>query len=149
MSIFKDGWKKYKEDSTLYENPLTEKEIKDAKKDKVLLSVLIKEINTKSQSYTEKMRRITDNLITASFALGSLFTLGYERIAKKMNLKTSSLPAGLGLLLLASSTFFANWAQRRASHVGRFKAIQEMKQNPEQLVYISKRKSLPRKLSKH
>lgn len=132
---------KYKEDESLYEKPLSEKEIKNAKKDMVLLNVLIKEINTKSQSYTEKMQRITDNLITTSFALGSLFTLGYERLAKKMNFKSSSLPAGLGVLMLVSSTFFANWAQRRASHVGRFKAIQEMKQNPEQLVYISKRKT--------
>ena len=132
---------KYAEDKTLYEIPLSEKDIKDAKKDKVLLSVLIKEINTKSQSYREKMQRITDNMITMSFALGSLFTLAYERIAKKMNLKSYSLPAGMGVLLLVSSTFFANWAQRRASHIGRFKAIQELKQNPEKLVYISKRKT--------
>lgn len=132
---------KFEEDKTLYEEPLSEKTIKDAKKDKVLLSVLIKEINTKSQSYKEKVQKVTDNLITASFALGSLFALGYERLAKKMNLKSSSIPAGIGVLLLVSTTFFANWAQRRASHVGRFKAIQEMKQNPEQLVYISKIKT--------
>ena len=130
---------KYKEDKTLYDNKLSEKEIKNAKKDKVLLSVLMKEINVKSQSYREKMQKITDNLITISFALGSLFALGYERLTK--NLKSSSLPAGLGIMLLVSSTFFANWAQRRASHVGRFKAIQELKQNPEQLIYISKRKT--------
>ena len=72
------------------------------------------------------MRRITDNLITASFALGSLFTLGYERIAKKMNLKTSSLPAGMGLFMLMGSTFFASWAQKRAGLVGRFKAKQDL-----------------------
>ena len=42
---------------------------------------------------------------------------------------------------MVSSTFFANWSQRRASHVGRFKAIQELKLNPEQLVYISQRKT--------
>jgi hypothetical protein len=56
-------------------------------------------------------------------------------------MKSSSLPAGLGVILLICSTFFANWAQRRASHVGRYKAIQELKQNPEQLVYISKIKT--------
>lgn len=132
---------KYKEDKSLYDNPLAEKEIKSAKKDRVLLSILIKEINTKSQSYTEKMQRITDNLITASFALGSLFALGYERVAEKYNWKKSSLPAGTGILLLTIATFFANWAQRRASHVGRYKAIQELKENPEQLVYISKTKT--------
>ena len=132
---------RYKEDKSLYENKLTEKEIKSAKQDKALLSVLIREINTKSQSYTEKMQKFTDNLITISFALGSLFALGYERLAKKMNLKTSSLPAGFGVLLLVASTFFANWAQRRASHVGKFKAIQELKENPEKLVYISKTKT--------
>lgn len=138
QALFKE---KYKKDKRLYEKELNAKEIKDAKKDMVLLNILIKEINTKSQSYKEKMQKVTDNLITASFALGSLFALCYERITKKMNIKSASLPAGMGVLLLISSTFFANWAQRRASHVGRFKAIQEMKQNPEQLVYISKRKT--------
>ncbi len=132
---------KYREDKSLYENKLTEQEIKSAQKDRVLLSILIREINTKSQSYKEKMQRITDNLITLSFALGSIFALAYERVAKKMNLKTSSLPASMGVLLLVTSTFFGNWAQRRASHVGRFKAIQEMKQNPERLVYINKIKT--------
>lgn len=138
QSMFKE---KYKEDKSLYEKPLTEKEIKDAKKDKALLLTLIKEVNLRAQSYKEKMQRITDNLITFSFALGSLFTLGYERITKDLKLKSSSLPAGLGVLLLVSSTFFATWAQRRATHVGKFIAKQELAQNPEQLVYISKKKT--------
>ena len=138
QSKFKD---KYKENTSLYEKKLSEKDIKNAKKDQVLLTHMMKEINTKSQSYTEKMERISDNLITFSFALGSLFTLGYERLAKKMNLKSSSLPAGLGVSLLVASTFFANWAQRRAAHVGRFKAIEELKTNPEQLIYISSKKT--------
>jgi len=132
---------KYTENKSLYEKPLTEKEIKNAKKDMVLLNILIKEINTNAQSYEEKMQKITDNLITGSFALGSLFTLCYERIAKKLNFKTSSLPAGLGILLLATSTFFATWAQKRASLVGRYKAKQELIKNPEQLIYISGRKT--------
>ena len=130
--------KKYKEDDSFYEIPLSEKDVKNAKKDKVLLSILIKEINTKSQSYNEKMQKITNNLISMSFALGSLFALCYESLTK--NLKKSSLSANSGVLLLITSTFFANWAQRRASHVGKFKAIQELKQNPEQLIYISKKK---------
>lgn len=132
---------KYKEDETLYEKPLTEEEIKNAKKDKALLLNLIKELNLKSQSYNEKMQRITDNIITASFALGSFFALGYERIAKKMQLKTSSLPTSLGVFLLISSTFFATWAQKRASHVGNFLAKKDLMQNPEQLIYISKTKT--------
>lgn len=132
---------KYTEDKSLYEEILSKKEIKSAKKDKVLLSILVKEINIKSQSYREKMQRITDNLITISFALGSLLALAYEQTAKKLKLKSSSIPAGTGVALLISSTFFANWAQRRASHVGRFKAIQDLKENPEQLVYISKQKT--------
>lgn len=129
---------KYKVDKTFYDEKLTEKEIKKAKKDKVLLSVLIKEMNTRSQSYTEKMDKITNNLITLSFALGSLFTLGYERLAKTLKIKHSALPAGLGFTLFIGSTIFGTWAQKRAGHVGKFKAKQELMQNPEQLVYISK-----------
>lgn len=132
---------KYKENKELYENQLTEKEIKNAKKDKALLLTLIKEINMRAQTYSEKMQRITDNLITMSFALGSLFVLGYERLAKSMKLKSSSLPAGMGVVLLMASTFFATWAQKRASHVGKFIAKQELMENPEQLVYVSARKT--------
>ena len=131
---------KYKENRSLYENVLTEKEIKNAKKDKALLLVLLREMNTKAQSYTERMQRITDNIVTLSFALASLFTLGHERVAKKLNFKTSSLPANMGILLLISSTFFATWAQKRAALVGKFKAKQDLMQNPEQLVYISNRR---------
>lgn len=132
---------KYQENKALYEKDLTEKEIKNAKKDKALLLTLIKEINTKSQSYTEKMERITNNFVAMSFALGSLFALGYERIAKKLKLKTSSIPAGIGISLFIGSTFFANWAQKRAGLVGKFKAKQDLMQNPEQLIYVSNKKT--------
>ena len=137
QSKFKE---KYKEDKSLYEKSLNEKDIKDAKKDKALLLTMMREVNLRAQSYSEKMQRITDNAITLSFALGSLFALGYERLASKLKIK-SSLPAGLGVILLIGSTFFATWAQRRASHVGRFMAKRDLMQNPEQLVYISKRKT--------
>ena len=132
---------KYEEDKSFYEEELTPAEVRNAKKDKVLLCVLTKEINTKSQSYAEKMQRITDNVITLSFALGSLLSLGYERIAGALKLKKSSLPAGIGILLMLSSTVFATWAQKRASHIGRFKAKQELRDNPERLVYISNKKT--------
>ena len=137
----KEFAKKYERDISLQENELSEKEIKDAKKDRVLLLVMLREINTNAQSYTEKMQSITDNLITLSFALGSLFTLGYERIAKSLKLKSSSLPAGMGLFMLMGSTFFASWAQKRAGLVGRFKAKQDLMQNPEQLIYVSSKKT--------
>lgn len=132
---------KFEEDKSLYEETLTEQEIKNAKKDKVLLCVLTKEINTKSQSYAEKMQAITDNIITLSFAFGSLLTLGYERLFQHFNLKKSSVPSSMGIILMLASTFFATWAQKRASHIGRFKAKQELMKNPEKLVYISKRKT--------
>ena len=137
----KEFAKKYERDVSLQENELNEKEIKNAKKDRALLLVMLREINTKSQSYTEKMQGITDNLITLTFALGSLFTLSYERIAKSLKIKTSSLPAGMGLFMLMGSTFFASWAQKRAGLVGRFKAKQDLIQNPEQLIYVSTKKT--------
>jgi len=133
--------KKYEEDKSLYELNLTEKEIKDAKKDKVLLCVMLKEMNTNAQSYEEKMQKITDNLTTLSFACGGILTLGYERIAKALKFKSSSLPAGMGMLLMLGSTFFATWAQKRASHVGRFKAKQQLMETPESLVYISQKRT--------
>ncbi len=132
---------KYKENEAFYNEKLTDKEIRNAKKDKVLLSVLIKELNTTSQSYTENMDKITNNLISTTFGLGSLFVLGYERIAQKLKLKYSSFPVGLGFSLFVASTIFGTWATKKASEVGRFKARQQLMKNPEQLIYISNRKT--------
>lgn len=132
---------KYEENKDLYDLPLSEKQIKDAKKDRELLINLVKKMNISSQSYSEKMERFADNLIALTFALGSLFTLVYERIAKTLNIKSSSLPAGLSVVLLIGSTFFASWAQKRAELVGRFKAKQDLMESPEQLVYISSTKT--------
>lgn len=138
QSEFKE---KYKVDKSFYDKELTDKEIRNAKKDKVLLSVLVRELNMRAQTYTEKMDRITNNIITTTFALGSLFVLGYESVAKKLKLKHSSFPAGLGIFLLTASTVFGTWATKRAGEVGRFNARQELTENPEQLVYISNRKT--------
>lgn len=132
---------KYEEDKTFYDEVLTDKEIKNAKKDKVLLCVLMRELNAKSQSYEEKMQRITDGITTLSFACGSILSLGYERITNHFKINKSSFPASLGIILMLASTFFATWSQKRASHIGRFKAKQELMENPEKLVYISKRKT--------
>lgn len=132
---------KYEEDKSYYEKALFPSEIKNAKKDKVLLCVLIKEMNTKAQSYEEKMQKFTDNFITFSFAIGSLLTLGYERLAKAFKFKSSALPSSMGIVLMLLSTVFATWAQNRAAHIGRFKAKQELMRNPERLVYVSKQKT--------
>lgn len=133
--------KKYEEDKSFYECDLTDDEIRKAKKDKVLLCVLLKELNMTAQTYTEKMQKITDNLITFSFALGSILTLGYERISKSLNFKKSSLPSGMGIYLMLLSTLFATWAQKRAAHIGRFKAKQDLMENPERLIYVSNRRT--------
>lgn len=129
--------KKYEDDISLYNKALTDEKIKDAKRDRALLTNLIKNINRKAQSYEEKMQRITDNMITMSFALGSLFTLLYEQMTKFLNVKSSALPAGMNIFLIIGSTFFATWAQKRAAHIGRFKAKQELIKDPGQLIYIS------------
>ena len=125
----------------LFNKELTNDEIKNAKKDQYLLTNLVRKINTKAQSYQEKISGATNTLITMSFALGSLLTLGYERLAKHFKWKASAIPAGLGIYSMLATTFLAAKAEKRAVEVGKFKTKQELMEHPEQLVYISDKKT--------
>ena len=138
QSVFR---KKYEEDGSDYEKKLSEKGINDAKKDRVMLCVLMRTLNTNAQSYEEKMQKFMDNFITFSFALGSLITLGCERLARRLNFKKSSVPAGMGVVMMVLTTIYATWIQKRAAHVGRFVAKQQLMENPERLIYISKKQT--------
>ena len=139
---------KYEFESKLAENEkhfdekLTDKEIEDAKKDQQLLTKLIEKIDIASQDYAENAELATTAVITTGFALGSLITLLYDKVAKLLKLKSSSaLPAGIGYGLMLVASIFGSQIQKQAARVGRFKVKQELMKNPEQLVYVSDEKT--------
>ena len=124
-----------------FNEELSPEEIENAKKDQQLLTKLVEKIDIASQDYAENAELATSTLITLAVGFGSLFTLGYEKLAQKFKWKQSSIPAGIGLLGMLGASIMSASIQKQAARVGRFKAKQELVKNPEQLVYVSDEKT--------
>ena len=132
---------KLAQDSKHFDKELTPKEIEDAKKDQQLLTKLIEKIDISSQDYAENAELATTTLTTIAMAFGGLATFAWGKIAKLLNLKSSSIPAGIGLFAMTGASIFSASIQKQASRVGRFKIKQELMKHPEQLVYVSDEKT--------
>lgn len=130
-----------KKDSSLIGSELTEKEIEDAKRDQQLLINLVEKIDIASQDYAENAELATSILTTSIFALGTIFSLLYEKAAKKLGLKSSAIPGILSIAAMLGSSIFAAQIQKEASRVGRFKVKQELFEHPEKLCYVSDEKA--------
>ena len=123
-------------DAAHFDKELTQKEIEDAKRDQQLMTKLVEKIDIASQDYAENAELATSALITTSFAFSGLFTFAYEKLAKSMKWKVSSVPAIVGTLAMLGASMFAASMQKQAARVGRFKAKQDLMKNPSQLVYV-------------
>ena len=128
-------------DKKHFDKELTPKEIEDAKHDQQLLTKLVEKIDIASQDYAENAELATSALITGTFAFSTLFNLLYEKVAKSLNWKKTSVPAVLSGLLAISASIWGATIQKEAARVGRFKAKQELMNNPERLVYVSDEKT--------
>lgn len=129
------------QEKNLFDKELTPKEIEDAKRDQQLLTKLVEKIDIASQDYAENTELATQTFTTVLFGLGALFTLGYEKLAKKLKWKQSAVPAGLSLVAMCGASIFAAQIQKQASRVGRFKVKQDLLKHPEQLAYVSDEKT--------
>lgn len=128
--------KKIKEN---YQKALTEKETLEAKKDKELLTSMIEKIDIKSQDYAENMELITVAVSLIATGLSSVFAISADKLTKNIKSEAAKKLCSLGIpfvLMLLSTSFFTN-IQKLASKIARFKAIEEMKQNPANFVYYS------------
>ena len=138
---YKNDKKKFEKelfsDKNYYHKELTSKEIEQAKEDQQILIKLVDKINVASQDYQEKAKIVTTTLITGGFALGSLFALAYERLMKRLKLRSSALPANFGLYLMLGMSLLGVTIEKKAQQIGRFKVKQELINNPEQLIYVS------------
>ena len=96
-----DFERRLQNDKLMFEEPLSEKEIEDAKHDRQLLTKLIEKIDIASQDYAENTELATSTLTTVVFAAGALLSLGYDALAKKLKLGTTIAPK-----IIAFSLFF-------------------------------------------
>lgn len=154
---FKEGWNTLKEmtidtkeyilhktlfeqdlrsDELHFDKELTEKEIEEAKRDQQLLTKIVEKIDIASQDYAENTELAVSSLTTFVMGLGGLFSLGYEKLAAKMKWQRSSVPSIVSFLAMVGVSIFSAGIQKQASRVGRFKAKQELLNNPKQLVYV-------------
>jgi hypothetical protein len=79
-------------------------------------------------------------LTSGILAFGTLFNLGYAKLAQKMKWKMSAIPSILTFGAMLGISIFNTSIQKEASRVGRFKVKQELEKHPEQLVYVSDEK---------
>ena len=132
---------KLAEDLKYWDEELNPEEIETAKKDQQLLTKLVEKLDIASQDYAENAELATSGLLIAITGFGSLFNLIYSKIMAKMGKKASSIPGIITIGMSILSAIFAASIQKQAARVGRFKAKQELMNNPEQLVYVSDEKT--------
>lgn len=123
-------------DEAHFDKELSEKEIEDAKRDQQLLTKLVEKIDIASQDYAENAELAVSALLLSVTALGGLFTFGYEKLAKAFKWKQSTIPSIAGFLVMLGASIYSANIQKQAARVGRFKAKQELLNNPKQLVYV-------------
>ena len=128
-------------DAQHFDKELSAQEIEDAKRDQQLLTKLVEKIDIASQDYAENAELATSALITTGFAFSGLLTFAYEKLAKAMKWKVSSVPSIVGTLAMLGATIYGASIQKQAARVGRFKAKQDLMKNPSQLVYVKDEKT--------
>lgn len=120
---------------------LTKEQELEAKKDKELIQTVVEKIDIASQDYAENAELATQTVSTLSLGLGGgAFALADKLLSKlKISAKNSKIAAGiLGFGIIIGGAVMGAKIQKQASRVGRFKARQELLNNPEQLVYVDK-----------
>ena len=122
-----------------YKKELTKEQILEAKKDKELLVSMIEKIDIKSQDYSENTELLTQGINIAANGLSALGMFSLTDLTK--NIKNKALKFSISYIfpLLSSiviTSYFTN-LEKLSSQVARFKAIEEMKQNPANFVYYS------------
>lgn len=129
-----------KQDKEFFDTELPPEEIENAKRDQQLLTKLVEKIDIASQDYAENAELATNTLTTIILGFGSLFSLGYEKLAAKMKWKSSAIPHILSFAAMLGISIFSASIQKEASRVGRYKVKQELIDNPEQLAYVNDEK---------
>ena len=131
---------------------LSEKDILNAKKDQQLLTKLVEKIDIASQDYAENSELATQTGIVTVGAFGGLAYFGIDKLLAKFKIqhtkKISIAVKVLSFAAFAGMGIIAAQINKYASRVGRFKAKQELLQNPNNFVYVSDEQANEIKLDK-
>ena len=138
--------KKLKENEKHFNDSLSEKDIQKAKRDRQLLTKLVEKIDIASQDYAENVEMATNFANIA--AIGSGFLTGWiaNKILKLLKLNQAAgyakaIPYVVGIGVSMVAAVYSAKIQKQASRIGRFKARQELMNNPDTLVYVDDEKA--------
>lgn len=122
---------------------LTEKQIQDGKRDKELLANIVRKIDMASQDYSENVE-FTASAVTTIGGIGGLISAKFvDWIMKKCNVlkgKRKSVNLVVGATSFIAGVIISSRLKKNASRVGRFKAKQEILNNPENYTYVDDEK---------
>lgn len=120
---------------------LTEKQIRDAKRDQQILSDMVRRIDVASQDYAENTELATNTITTLALGTGGLAGWLSHKIMKGLKIKgngmvSKAIPWVVGATLPLVAGIYSAKIQKQASRIGRYKIKQEMLNNPAELVYV-------------
>lgn len=149
-----------KESEKQFDKPLSEKQIRSAKRDQQILADMVRKIDVASQDYAENTELATNTLTTLALGTGGLVGWVSNKLLKLFKASANSmlikaLPWGIGAAIPLAAAIYAAKVQKQASRIGRFKVKQEMLNNPASLVYVDEKElesisdvKLPQKVKK-
>lgn len=128
------------EDEKHINDEMSPDEIENAKKEQQLLTNLVEKIDIASQDYAENAELATTFGLTSIGACAILFDLALGAILKACKVtsapKIKNISRIASVIGVAGSALFAAKIQKEAARVGRFKAKQELLNNPAQFTYV-------------
>lgn len=129
--------------SNKFDVELNSKDIENAKRDQQLITKIIHKIDVASQDYAEKAELATSSAVYAGYATGGILALLAKGGAKLFKAKSENvflqiiLPMAAFVGIPIAAALLGTKIQKQASRVGRHNVIQEMRNNPESLVYLN------------
>ena len=131
---------KLKEDELKFDNVLSEKQIKEAKRDQQILANMVRKIDIASQDYAENAELATNTITTLALGTGGLVGLVSNKLMKGLKLGggivSKFIPWAVGLTIPLVFGVYAAKIQKQASRIARYKTKQEMLNNPAEFVYV-------------
>lgn len=122
---------------------LTDEQIRSAKRDQQILADMVRKMDLASQDYAENTELATNTLTTLSLGTGGLVGWASNKLLKLLKVKggpvAKVLPWVVGVTIPLTMSIYSAKVQKQASRIGRFKAKQEMLNNPASLVYVDEK----------
>lgn len=135
--------KKIQENKGNFNQKLSEEQIKNAKRDQQILVEMVRKLDVASQDYAENTELATNTVTTLALGTGGLVGWISNKIINGLKIKSGgalkAIPYVIGAAIPLAIGIYAAKLQKQSSRIGRFKAKQDMLNNPAELVYVDRK----------